>query len=225
MITSRGNPPLIRSCEFQTGRAAKLKNSTLVSQLPHLRWGDPAKDASLNAVLESGTKVVSVFGKSWDIHVTDILNATLEQNLEIIQSTIRYLTDKGKAVFYDAEHFFDGYKANPDYAIKTLKAAADSGAGALVLCDTNGSSFPFEIEDIVPKIVKLFPDIEIGILHTTMSVWLANAISAVRCGAAHVQGTFGGFGKDAAIWTFARQYLTCSLNSAIIAYRRKIWSF
>ena len=192
---SASNP---KDCEFfKRAAQLKLKNSTLVSfTSTHKVGGDPAKDASLNAVLESGTKVVSVFGKSWDIHVTDILNATLEQNLEIIQSTIRYLTDKGKAVFYDAEHFFDGYKANPDYAIKTLKAAADSGAGALVLCDTNGSSFPFEIEDIVPKIVKLFPDIEIGIhTHNDVGMAVANAISAVRCGAAHVQGTFGGFGE------------------------------
>lgn len=194
-----GNPTSNpKDCEFFERVAdLELKNAKVVSfTSTHKVGADPAKDPSLTAVLESKTEHVSVFGKSWDMHVTDILNATLEQNLEIICSTVDYLTKNGKTVFYDAEHFYDGYKANPEYAMQTLEAALKGGAKVLVLCDTNGACFPFEIEQITTEVVKRFPNVEIGIhTHNDIGMAVANAISAVRCGVTQVQGTFGGFGE------------------------------
>lgn len=194
-----GNPTSNpKDCEFfKRVSELQLKNAKIVSfTSTHKIGGDPEKDVSLNAVLDSKTEYVSVFGKSWDMHVTDILSAKLEQNLEIIESTIKYLTDKGQKVFFDAEHFFDGYKANPEYAMQTILAAKKAGAVALILCDTNGATFPFEVEKIVADVVKAFPDTEIGIhTHNDIGMAVASAISAVRGGATHVQGTFGGFGE------------------------------
>lgn len=194
-----GNPASNpKDCEFFKRVAQlELKHSKIVSfTSTHKVGGDPSTDAALNAVLEADTEFVSVFGKSWDMHVTDILNAKPEQNLDIIKSTISYLTEKGKNVFFDAEHFFDGYKANAEYALKTLEAAVEAGAKALVLCDTNGSSFPFEVESIVKTVIERFPNTEIGIhAHNDIAMAVANTIFAVRSGACQVQGTFGGFGE------------------------------
>lgn len=194
-----GNPTSNpKDCEFfERVAELELKNAKIVSfTSTHKVGGDPAKDPSLTAVLNSNAEYVSIFGKSWDMQVTDILNATLEQNLKIIYSTVNYLTQNGKTVFYDAEHFYDGYKANAEYAMKTLEAALKGGAKALVLCDTNGACFPFEIEEMTTEVVKRFPDVEIGIhTHNDIGMAVANAISAVRCGATQVQGTFGGFGE------------------------------
>ncbi|MDR0406030.1 MAG: citramalate synthase, partial [Clostridiales bacterium] len=194
-----GNPASNpKDCEFfKRVQTLELKHAKIVSfTSTHRVGGNPAKDAALNAVLEAGTEYVSIFGKSWDMHVTDILGATLDQNLEIIFSTIEYLTGHGKRVFFDAEHFFDGYRANAEYAMRTLETAARAGAEALVLCDTNGAGFPFEIEDAAAAVVKAFPDLQIGIhTHNDVGMAAANAIAAVRAGAAQVQGTFGGFGE------------------------------
>ncbi|MCK9479847.1 MAG: citramalate synthase, partial [Firmicutes bacterium] len=194
-----GNPASNpKDCEFfERAKTLELKHSKLVAfTSTHKVGGDPAKDVSLTAVLDAQTDCVSVFGKSWDIHVTDILNATLEQNLEIIKSTVGYLVKNKKKVFYDAEHFFDGYKANPEYALQTLEVAKDAGASALVLCDTNGASFPFEVEAAVDKVMELFGDLEIGVhTHNDIGMAVASAVGAVRRGATHVQGTFGGFGE------------------------------
>ncbi|OQB14706.1 MAG: 2-isopropylmalate synthase [Firmicutes bacterium ADurb.Bin193] len=194
-----GNPTSNpKDCEFfQRAKELDLKNAKIVSfTSTHKVGADPSKDAMLAAILEANAEYVSVFGKSWDMHVTDILGAMLEQNLGIITSTIRYLTDNGKSVFFDSEHFFDGYKANPQYAMETLKAARDAGAKALVLCDTNGSTFPFEVEEITKKVAEAFPNIEIGIhTHNDTGTAVASAIAAVRSGATLVQGTFGGFGE------------------------------
>lgn len=154
------------------------------------------QDNNIQMLDKSNTPVVAIFGKSWTLHATHILETTLEENLNMIADSIRYFKDRGKEVFFDAEHFFDGYKADAEYAIKTLQVAADNGAKCLVLCDTNGGALPYEIENITCTIVKRFPDLEIGIhAHNDGEVGVANTLAAVRVGATHVQGTMNGYGE------------------------------
>ena len=153
------------------------------------------EDMNLKALLSAGTSAVAVFGKSWDFHVTDILRTTLEENLQMIYDTILYLKNHGKEVIFDAEHFFDGYKANPDYALKTLEIAADAGADWLILCDTNGGTFPMEIADITKRVCEQFK-VSIGIhCHNDGGMAVANSVMAVEHGAVQVQGTFNGYGE------------------------------
>ena len=152
-------------------------------------------DKNIQSLLNAETEVIAIFGKSWDFHVTDIIRTTLDENLNMIRDTIAYLKSLGKEVIYDAEHFFDGYKANPGYAMQTLQAAADAGADCLCLCDTNGGCFPLEIYEAVQKCVNIFV-VPIGIhCHNDSGMAVANSIMAVEAGAQHVQGTFIGFGE------------------------------
>lgn len=153
------------------------------------------EDNNLNALADTNVEYVSVFGKSWDMHATDIINTTLEENLNMISDTIKYLISKGKKVFFDAEHFFDGYKSNPEYAVKTLKAAEAAGAEAVILCDTNGGCFPDEIFDIVQKSLSMI-HIPVGIhCHNDTGCAVANSVAAVKAGASQVQGTLTGIGE------------------------------
>ncbi|WP_058486616.1 citramalate synthase [Defluviitalea phaphyphila] len=153
------------------------------------------EDNNVQSLLKADTEVVVIFGKSWDFHVTDILKTSLEENLNMIRETLSFFKDKGKEVIFDAEHFFDGYKANPEYAMKALFAAVEGGADTLVLCETNGGAFPNEIYEITKKVVETF-DVKIGIhTHDDGGMAVANAIMAVEAGATHVQGTFIGFGE------------------------------
>lgn len=153
------------------------------------------EDANLRSLLAAGTPCVTIFGKSWDIHVTDILRAELTENLAMIRDTVRYLKDQGKEVVYDAEHFFDGYRANPDYALETLYAAYENGADCLCLCDTNGGSFPDEVERVTRLVAKRLP-VTIGIhAHDDGGMAVANSVLSVEAGARHVQGTIVGFGE------------------------------
>ena len=153
------------------------------------------EDANLNALAGTNVEYVSVFGKSWDMHATNIINTTLEENLNMISDTIKYLISKGKKVFFDAEHYFDGYKANPEYALETLKAAENAGAEAVVLCDTNGGCFPDEISEIV-KVSAAHVNIPVGIhCHNDTGCAVANSVAAVKAGALQVQGTFTGIGE------------------------------
>lgn len=152
-------------------------------------------DANVNSLLKAGTDAVAIFGKSWDFQVTDILKTTLEENLRMIYETVRFFKDRGKEVVYDAEHFFDGYIANPDYAMKTLKAAADAGADSLCLCDTKGGTLPLDIYEITKKVVEEF-DVAIGIhCHNDNGMAVAGSIMAVQAGATQVQGTINGYGE------------------------------
>jgi 2-isopropylmalate synthase len=154
-----------------------------------------ADDANVQSLLKAGTAAIAIFGKSWDYHVTEILRTTPAENLAMIGDTIRYLKRQGKEVVYDAEHFFDGYKANPDYALATLAAAAEAGADCLCLCDTNGGSFPREVSDIVAVVVGRH-GIPIGIhCHNDSELAVANSIMAVEAGARQVQGTVNGIGE------------------------------
>ncbi len=154
-----------------------------------------SEDNNVRALLTADTEVVCIFGKSWDLHVTDILHATLQQNLEMIADTISYLKAQGREVMFDAEHFFDGYKANPDYALQTLRTAQEAGASAVVLCDTNGGCFPDEVEAITRAATGAV-SVCVGIhCHNDAGCAVANSICAVRAGARQVQGTFIGIGE------------------------------
>jgi 2-isopropylmalate synthase len=153
-------------------------------------------DSNVQSLLKADTPAVAIFGKSWDFHVTDIIRTTLEENLNMIEETLRFFKDRGKEVVYDAEHFYDGFKNNEEYAIQSLKAAVSGGADSLVLCDTNGGTLPHELKAITEKVVSIFPEIQIGIhAHNDSACAVANSIIAVEAGATQVQGTFIGFGE------------------------------
>lgn len=153
------------------------------------------EDANVNSLLRADTPAVAIFGKSWDFHVTDILKTTLEENLKMIYDTVSFFKSKNKEVVFDAEHFFDGYKSNPEYAMKALKAACDAGADCICLCDTNGGSFPNEVFEITQKVVNEFK-VDVGIhCHNDTGMAVANSIMAVQAGAKQVQGTLNGFGE------------------------------
>jgi 2-isopropylmalate synthase len=153
------------------------------------------EDPSIKALLAAETPVVTIFGKTWDFHVREALRVSLQRNLDLIYDTITYLKKRVPTVFYDAEHFFDGYKANPEYTLKTLEAAKSAGAECLVLCDTNGGCMPGDIEKIVKKISGMF-DISVGIhAHNDAECAVANSVVAVEAGATQVQGTINGLGE------------------------------
>jgi 2-isopropylmalate synthase len=153
------------------------------------------EDGNVQSLLKADTPVVAIFGKSWDFHVTDIIQTTLEENLQMIEDTIRFFKERKKEVIFDAEHFFDGYKANPEYALAALQAAVDGGADCLALCETNGGAFPTEIYEITKKVVETF-SVDVGIhTHNDGGMAVANTIMAVEAGAVHVQGTYVGFGE------------------------------
>ncbi|NWF60572.1 MAG: citramalate synthase [Fischerella sp.] len=156
-----------------------------------------ASEPMLQAILAAGTRWVTIFGKSWDLHVTEGLKTTLAENLAMIRDTIEYLSAQGRRVIYDAEHWFDGYKHNPDYALQTLETAIAAGAEWLVLCDTNGGTLPHEITQNITDIVKAIPSAtQLGIhTHNDCDTAVANALAAVVGGAKMVQGTINGYGE------------------------------
>ncbi|MFA5689042.1 MAG: citramalate synthase [Kiritimatiellales bacterium] len=155
----------------------------------------PENDTGLKALLEADTPVCTIFGKSWLLHVTEVLQTTPEENLEMIRSSVRFLKERGKEVIFDAEHFFDGYKDDPEYALAALNAAADAGADCLCLCETNGGTLPHEVEAITAAVVKQFKT-PVGIhTHNDSECGVANALVAVRAGAVQVQGTMNGIGE------------------------------
>jgi len=155
----------------------------------------PETDEGVKTLLNSGANTLVIFGKAWSLHVSDVLKTTREENLRIISDTIKYLVKNNKKVFFDAEHFFDGYKNDTEYSLKVLKAAQDAGASALVLCDTNGGSFPDEIFDITKKVIET-TNVSIGIhCHNDNGMAVANTVMAVKAGATHIQGTLNGIGE------------------------------
>lgn len=154
------------------------------------------EDVGLQSLLKAGTPAVAIFGKSWDRQVTEILRTTGDENLAMIEDTVRYLKQHGKEVVFDAEHFFDGWKANRDYALATLAAAILAGTDALCLCDTNGGSFPEEIFEATRMVCERFPATVVGIhCHNDSEMAVANSIRAVQAGATQVQGTINGLGE------------------------------
>ena len=181
---------------FEQVAALKLKNAKIIAFGSTRKVGtNAAEDRNLQSLLSANTAAVAIFGKSWDYQVTDILRTTLDENLRMIGDTIAFLVSQGKEVVFDAEHFFDGYKANADYAMQTLQAAADAGAGVLCLCDTNGGTFPKEVSEITKKVVSRF-NVQVGIhCHNDCEMAVANSIAAVQAGAVQVQGTMNGIGE------------------------------
>lgn len=155
----------------------------------------PAEDNNIQMLIEAEPDAVTIFGKTWDFHVREALRISLEENLELINDSLVYLKQRVGEVIYDAEHFFDGYKANPEYAIKTLQAAAAANIDCIVLCDTNGGTMPHEIPAIMAEVNKVIST-PIGIhAHNDSECAVANSLMAVSCGAVHVQGTMNGFGE------------------------------
>jgi 2-isopropylmalate synthase len=155
----------------------------------------PQSDGNIQALIEAETEVVTVFGKSWDIHPLEALNISLDQNLEMIYQSVRFLREQVPEIIFDAEHFFDGFKNNPSYALSVLKAAEEAGADWIVLCDTNGGTFPNEIQSIVKKVKKKMTG-PLGIhAHNDTEMAVANTILAVQEGASLVQGTINGYGE------------------------------
>ena len=157
---------------------------------------NPEDDANIQALIDANTPVCTVVGKTWTLHVTDVLQTTLEENLRIIEESIRYLKLQGREVIYDAEHFFDGFKADKEYTYKTLRAAVNGGADTLVVCDTNGGTLPHEVPAIITQIKEHFPGKKIGVhCHNDSECAVANTVVAVRAGAVHIQGTINGYGE------------------------------
>ena len=192
---------------FELAQNTTFKNTRITAfgstRKPRIAAAD---DSNLQALLKSNTPAVTIFGKTWDLHVRQVMNNTLKENLAMIFESVEFLKDNGREVIYDAEHFFDGYKDNPDYALQTLAAAADAGAKFIVLCDTNGGSLPFEIESIMNAVCQAFCEkyattadalpFKFGIhTHNDSGLAVANSIEAVQCGAVMVQGTINGYGE------------------------------
>jgi 2-isopropylmalate synthase len=181
---------------FQEVKGLKLKNAKMVAFGSTCRADSPAsKDKNLLGLLDVQTPAVCIFGKTWDFHVTHALNISLDKNLKIIEDSVGFLKSKKKEVFYDAEHFFDGYKADPEYALRTICAAQEAGADAIILCDTNGGTLPQEISMIMEEVQKKI-QVTLGIhAHNDSDTAVANSLVAIACGARHVQGTINGFGE------------------------------
>lgn len=188
------NPKDIRF--FDECKSIRFKNAQIVAFGSTRRVGKSVhEDPNVKALLKAGTNWVTIFGKSWDLHVRDVLRVSQDENLLMIKDTISYLVKEGRDVIYDAEHFFDGYKDNPEYALSTLKVAEESGAKRIVLCDTNGGTMPFEIEEIIERVKKTI-HVPLGIhAHNDSGMGVANSIIAIRSGCTHVQGTINGYGE------------------------------
>jgi 2-isopropylmalate synthase len=177
-----------RSIPWRNARIAAFGSTCRVN-------GGPEDDANIRALLDAQTPVCTVVGKTWTLHVTDVLRTTLEDNLRIIEKSLSYLRQHGKSVVYDAEHFFDGYRADPSYALETLRAAVRGGAETLVLCDTNGGSLPWQIGEIV-RAVRVAVKHPLGIhAHDDGECAVANSLAAIEEGAIQVQGTVNGYGE------------------------------
>ncbi|MBF0275184.1 MAG: citramalate synthase [Nitrospinae bacterium] len=181
---------------FEKVKKLNLKHAKITAFGSTRRAGvDADKDVNLKMLVDGNPDAFTVFGKTWDLHVTDALKISLEENLEIVEDSISYLRGQGKPVFYDAEHFFDGYKHNPDYAIKVLQAAEKGGAEVLVLCDTNGGTLPNEVSEIIEE-VKDSTGVPFGIhTHNDSELAVANSLIAIKQGAIQVQGTINGYGE------------------------------
>ncbi len=181
---------------FRMVKAMPFQHATIVAFGSTRKASNSArKDKNLQALLESGTRTITLFGKSWSFQVTDALGISLSKNLELIEDSVHYLRSKDRRIFYDAEHFFDGYKANPAYALQTIRKAIEGGAERVILCDTNGGTMPWEIREIC-RIVKQECPVPLGIhAHNDSEMAVANSLVAVESGILQVQGTINGIGE------------------------------
>jgi len=182
---------------FAEAAKLDLKNSKIVAFGSTRRADcDVSDDVSLNSILACKTAVATLVGKAWDMHVTEVLGCSLDENLALCAESVEYLKKHGFEVIFDAEHFYDGYKNNPEYAMKVLAAAAEAGSGVLVLCDTNGGSLPEHVYEITKMVTEKFSTLVVGIhTHNDSDCATANCLAAVRAGARHVQGTMNGLGE------------------------------
>ena len=181
---------------FKHFKNKKLKNAKIAAFGSTRRAKiNTSEDQNLKELIRSGAETVTIFGKSWDLHVTDIIKTTLDENVQMIQDSVAFLKKNKREVFYDAEHFFDGYKNNPIYALETVMAAQAAGADCIILCDTNGGTLPSEIKEIIEEIKTKF-NVPLGIhCHDDLDSGVANSIAAIQAGCTHVQGTFNGLGE------------------------------
>lgn len=181
---------------FKIMKNKKLRNAILTAFGSTRRAKvKAAEDINLRELINSQTPTLTIFGKSWDLHVTDIIKTTLDENLAMIYDSVAYLKSKKREVFYDAEHFFDGYKRNSEYALKSLLAAQDAGADCIILCDTNGGTLPEEVRHMV-KEVRAKIKTPLGIhTHNDLDLAVANSLAAIEMGCTQVQGTFNGLGE------------------------------
>jgi 2-isopropylmalate synthase len=181
---------------FARAKDIEFKNASLTAFGATRRAGKaPEDDPNLVALIESGAPACTIFGKAWTLHVTNVLRTDLDTNLKMIEESVAFLASHGRKVLFDAEHFFDGYRADPSYALATLEAARRGGARTLVLCDTNGGSLPWQIEEIVATVRKKL-DHPLGIhAHDDTGCAVANSLAAVRAGVSQVQGTINGVGE------------------------------
>ncbi|MBI2934767.1 MAG: citramalate synthase [Chloroflexi bacterium] len=181
---------------FKQARSLRLRNSVLVAFGSTRRARTRAEDdANLKALVEAGTPAVTIVGKASAFQVTRVLETTLEENLAMIADSVRFLKRRGLTVFLDAEHFFDGFKQDREYALRAVKTAGEAGADGVILCDTNGGSLPFEVKDIVGVVAGLLA-VPAGIhAHNDGELGVANSLAAVRGGASQVQGTINGYGE------------------------------
>ncbi len=186
-----------KDAEFFEEAARRTWKTALIAAFGMTRRGRVAveKDAQVRCLLEASTPVVTIVGKTWPLHVTEVFGVTLEENLAMIRDTVRFLRDQGRRVFYDAEHFFDSYRENADYSMATIRAAKEAGAEEIILCDTNGGSLPSFVSEVTRDVVKVLgcaPGIH---THNDCGMGVANALAAVDAGAAQVQGTMNGYGE------------------------------
>jgi len=188
------NPKDVRF--FELARKNPLKSARITAFGSTRRANiHPEDDRNIRALLETEAETVTVFGKSWDLHASQILEVSLDENVAMIEESVAYLKENGREVIYDAEHFFDGYKHNPDYALRAINAAMNGGADIIVLCDTNGGSMPEEISDIMTGVLPHL-NLPVGIhAHNDCGLALANSLAAVKAGATMVQGTVNGYGE------------------------------
>ncbi len=183
---------------FEAMRGKQLRHAKLTAFGSTRRNSNTAEqDANLLKLLESETPAVAIFGKSWLLHVHDVLRVSPDDNLRMIADSCRFLADQGREVVFDAEHFLDGYMDSPDYALAVLKTAAENGASTVVLCDTNGGRLPHEVMEITRAVRAALPEgVQVGIhCHNDSGCGVANSLAAVVAGATHVQGTINGFGE------------------------------
>ncbi|MCF7893022.1 MAG: citramalate synthase [Candidatus Omnitrophica bacterium] len=156
----------------------------------------PSKDKNLISLIKADTEYVTIFGKTWDLHVKEVLRISLSQNINLISKSIEFLKKKKKKVFYDAEHFFDGYKNNPEYALRTVKAAYEAGADLIIFCDTNGGSLPWEVEAVSGEVKNKLGLKKYGIhCHNDLGMAAANSLIGVKQGCSQIQGTVNGYGE------------------------------
>lgn len=183
---------------FNEVKKLDLKNAKVAAFGSTRRKGTkPQDDPNLQALISANTDVVTLVGKSWDLHVRDVLNADPEENLAMIAESVAYMKENGKEVIYDAEHFFDGYKANPEYALLTIQVAAKHGADCITICDTNGGMLPWQVAAVTREVRAMLPsEVQIGIhTHDDGGCGVANSLAAVDAGAVQVQGTINGYGE------------------------------